>query len=100
MADIFVPHTSHGRHAYLGAQLTPTATDCAAFLQVRGLEKRVPPVGVEPTLGTLLGGRPLPLGYGGIAMIPRADLETLDIQINVWRFKANVSFLIHAKFGG
>ena len=32
----------------------------------------VPPVGVEPTLGTLLGGRPLPLGYGGSEMIPRA----------------------------
>src|SRR5262252_5346810 len=31
----------------------------------------VPPVGVEPTLGTLLGGRPLPLGYGGWVMIPR-----------------------------
>src|SRR5215467_4028296 len=30
----------------------------------------VPPVGVEPTLGTLLGGRPLPLGYGGAVMIP------------------------------
>src|SRR6516225_7561370 len=32
----------------------------------------VPPVGVEPTLGTLLGGRPLPLGYGGWVMIPRS----------------------------
>jgi hypothetical protein len=31
----------------------------------------VPPVGVEPTLGTLLGGRPLPLGYGGFMRIPR-----------------------------
>ena len=31
----------------------------------------VPPVGVEPTRGTLLGGRPLPLGYGGWVMIPR-----------------------------
>src|ERR1022692_661313 len=31
----------------------------------------VPPVGVEPTLGTLLGGRPLPLGYGGFLRIPR-----------------------------
>ena len=41
----------------------------------------VPPVGVEPTLGTLLGGRPLPLGYGGIAMIPRAHLLTPDIQL-------------------
>src|ERR1022692_1769373 len=30
----------------------------------------VPPVGVEPTLGTLLGGRPLPLGYGGWVIIP------------------------------
>ncbi len=27
----------------------------------------VPPVGFEPTLRTLLGGRPLPLGYGGIS---------------------------------
>src|SRR5215469_74019 len=34
----------------------------------------VPPVGVEPTLGTLLGGRPLPLGYGGWVMIPRPPL--------------------------
>src|ERR1700727_1533806 len=31
----------------------------------------VPPVGFEPTLGTLLGGRPLPLGYGGFLRIPR-----------------------------
>jgi hypothetical protein len=30
----------------------------------------VPPVGVEPTLGTLLGGLPLPLGYGGFMRIP------------------------------
>src|SRR5215470_7139295 len=29
-------------------------------------------VGVESTLGTLLGGRPLPLGYGGWVMIPRS----------------------------
>lgn len=34
----------------------------------------VPPVGVEPTLGTLLGGRPLPLGYGGGTIILRAQL--------------------------
>ena len=27
---------------------------------------KVPPVGFEPTLRTLLGGRPLPLGYGGV----------------------------------
>jgi hypothetical protein len=33
----------------------------------------VPPVGVEPTLGTLLGGQPLPLGYGGAVMIPPTD---------------------------
>ena len=32
----------------------------------------VPPVGVEPTLGTLLGGRPLPLGYGGVFIIQPA----------------------------
>jgi hypothetical protein len=32
----------------------------------------VPPVGLEPTLGTLLGGRPLPLGYGGLTRIPRS----------------------------
>src|SRR5215813_8765472 len=32
---------------------------------VVAVTKGVPPVGVEPTLGTLLGGRPLPLGYGG-----------------------------------
>jgi hypothetical protein len=36
----------------------------------------VPPVGLEPTLGTLLGGRPLPLGYGGFMRIPRT------VQIN------------------
>jgi len=63
-----------------------------AFRHVRTSE--VPPVGVEPTLGTLLGGRPLPLGYGGIAMIPRVDLVTLDLAINAGRFKANVVFLI------
>jgi hypothetical protein len=41
----------------------------------------VPPVGVEPTLGTLLGGRPLPLGYGGGAMIPRTHVTILDNAI-------------------
>src|ERR1019366_2988980 len=39
----------------------------------------VPPVGVEPTLGTLLGGRPLPLGYGGWVIIPPPR------GINSWR---------------
>jgi hypothetical protein len=29
----------------------------------------VPPVGFEPTLRTLLGGRPLPLGYGGAPIV-------------------------------
>src|SRR5581483_3695380 len=42
---------------------------------------RVPPVGVEPTLGTLLGGRPLPLGYGGWDMIPRS-VRTILAQPN------------------
>ena len=41
----------------------------------------VPPVGVEPTLGTLLGGRPLPLGYGGWVMIPRS-VRTILAQAN------------------
>ena len=31
----------------------------------------VPPVGLEPTLALLLGGRPLPLGYGGWPIIHR-----------------------------
>jgi hypothetical protein len=60
----------------------------------------VPPVGVEPTLGTLLGGRPLPLGYGGIAMIPRNRLVTPCKPINARRFKANVVYLIHAGIRG
>src|SRR5690348_4859716 len=71
MAGIFVLRLGHGRRAQLGAQLRPIATDCPASPQVRRLETRVPPVGVEPTLGTLLGGRPLPLGYGGWIRIPR-----------------------------
>ena len=32
---------------------------------------QVPPVGLEPTLRTLLGDRPLPLGYGGALIVPR-----------------------------
>jgi hypothetical protein len=32
---------------------------------------KVPPVGFEPTPRTLLGGRPLPLGYGGALIITR-----------------------------
>jgi hypothetical protein len=35
------------------------------------LRFKVPPVGFEPTLRTLLGGRPLPLGYGGAPIITR-----------------------------
>src|SRR6185437_11275062 len=42
----------------------------AETLGVVAAPRGVPPVGVEPTLGTLLGGRPLPLGYGGWVMIP------------------------------
>ena len=30
----------------------------------------MPPVGFEPTLAALLGGPPLPLGYGGALIIP------------------------------
>src|SRR5215471_12545269 len=44
---------------------------CRRLLGVVAGPRDVPPVGVEPTLGTLLGGRPLPLGYGGWVMIPR-----------------------------
>jgi hypothetical protein len=40
---------------------------------------RVPPVGVEPTLGTLLGGRPLPLGYGGGTIILRTQLPNRGV---------------------
>ena len=39
----------------------------------------VPPVGVEPTLGTLLGGRPLPLGYGGGPNITSAQLPNRGV---------------------
>ena len=39
----------------------------------------VPPVGVEPTLGTLLGGRPLPLGYGGGFIIPPVELPNRGV---------------------
>ena len=55
-----------------GARLGRWRPDMPRSLQVQGLDTGVPPVGVEPTLGTLLGGRPLPLGYGGWAMIPRS----------------------------
>ena len=40
----------------------------------------VPPVGVEPTLGTLLGGRPLPLGYGGGFIIPPDNCLTEEYE--------------------
>ena len=41
--------------------------------------RAVPPVGVEPTLGTLLGGRPLPLGYGGGFIIPPVQLPNRGV---------------------
>jgi hypothetical protein len=57
----------------------PTGSSAAeGFSQ---LPMGVPPVGVEPTLGTLLGGRPLPLGYGGWVMIPRL-VRTILAQAN------------------
>src|SRR5207342_2891679 len=71
MAGIFLLSPAWGHRTRPTAQLGPTVPDGSAFLQVRRLKTRVPPVGVEPTLGTLLGGRPLPLGYGGWVMIPR-----------------------------
>ena len=45
-------------------------------------ELAVPPVGLEPTLGTLLGGRPLPLGYGGAFIIPPAYLTNYKVTKN------------------
>ncbi len=62
--------------------------------KVRNAWSSVPPVGVEPTLGTLLGGRPLPLGYGGLVIIPRSLGITLGQRIKVARFPANVAYLI------
>jgi hypothetical protein len=50
---------------------------CWDYIDNRDIElyrQCVPPVGVEPTLRTLLGGRPLPLGYGGGTIILRAQL--------------------------
>ena len=57
----------------------PTGSGAAEGLSQ--LPMGVPPVGVEPTLGTLLGGRPLPLGYGGWVMIPRL-VRTILAQAN------------------
>jgi hypothetical protein len=45
----------------------------------------VPPVGVEPTLGTLLGGRPLPLGYGGGFIIASAYFANQKVTKNTLR---------------
>jgi hypothetical protein len=55
---------------------------------------RVPPVGLEPTLGTLLGGRPLPLGYGGWVIIPRRAGTTLGEPNWVGMFPLGVTYLI------
>src|SRR5690348_5751401 len=72
------------------AQSTATARGAAACTPARQRRRErgrlrstrgVPPVGVEPTLGTLLGGRPLPLGYGGWVMIPRS-VRTILAQAN------------------
>ncbi len=38
----------------------------------------VPPVGLEPTLVTLLGGLPLPLGYEGVPIIPAGPIAHFD----------------------
>src|SRR6266581_4618088 len=71
-----VPGTPPGRCC--PRAIHAAAPDAWGSLQVvRG----VPPVGVEPTLGTLLGGRPLPLGYGGWVMIPRS-VRTILAQAN------------------
>jgi len=44
---------------------------CRCTVTIRNaLDHQVPPVGFEPTLGTLLGGQPLPLGYGGGVIVP------------------------------
>src|SRR5260370_22932263 len=58
-----------------------TMQRCRGFRGVDAGTRGVPPVGVEPTLGTLLGGRPLPLGYGGWVMIPRS-VRTILAQAN------------------
>ena len=39
--------------------------------------KLVPPIGVEPTLGTLLRGSPLPLGYGGGSIVTASWLSAI-----------------------
>ena len=55
-----------------------------------GTDQLVPPVGVEPTLGTLLGGRPLPLGYGGGPIIPRNPyLPAYYTYDKIFQFRPN-----------
>src|SRR5262249_56779152 len=75
-----------GRQGGTGGGAGHDATACAptgsgAAEGLSQLPMGVPPVGVEPTLGTLLGGRPLPLGYGGWVMIPRL-VRTILAQAN------------------
>ena len=74
-----VPPTERRRALHDAPACAPTGSGAAeGFSQ---LPMGVPPVGVEPTLGTLLGGRPLPLGYGGWVMIPRL-VRTILAQAN------------------
>src|SRR6516162_1116582 len=69
-----------GRHpaAFLPAHNMQRCQKSGGSLQWRG---GVPPVGDEQTLGTLLGGRPLPLGYWVWVMIPRS-VRTILAQVN------------------
>ena len=74
-----VPPAERRRARRDATACAPTGSGAAdVFSQ---LPMGVPPVGVEPTLGTLLGGRPLPLGYGGWVMIPRL-VGTILAQAN------------------
>ena len=74
-----VPPAERRRALHDATACAPTGSGAAeGFSQ---LPMGVPPVGVEPTLGTLLGGRPLPLGYGGWVMIPRL-VRTILAQAN------------------
>jgi hypothetical protein len=75
MANVRLPASKNGirrlRHDGLRAL---SVANHAPMTEAPHSRSAVPPVGLEPTLGTLLGGRPLPLGYGGKAMIPRTHL--------------------------
>ncbi len=70
-------------HSHVRMQFTYADADARNLIYRSPAEWFVPPVGFEPTLRTLLGGRPLPLGYGGALIVTLISLSIRPVRTSI-----------------